>query len=164
MRLLLYYFHVNDIGLFITLFQVHNIDFLIDLYNGSLQTTIILFMCKFFSQKINWIIFILSLLALSWIFLSTVSSLINALEGEYFRPREISCSCSVITACLLSCPLFYYTDVIVIFLFIRWSCKQSQYSCFWSFLFHFSFPFFVTKFKPLEPGVTSMEPIHCPIS
>ena len=37
-----------------------------------------------------------------------------------------------VVACLLLYPfLFFYTDVIAVFLFIRWSCKQAHY--FWAF-------------------------------
>ena len=39
--------------------------------------------------------------------------------------------------CLFTSLLFFYTDVVAIFLSIRRSCKQAQKFCFWSFRLSF---------------------------
>ena len=59
-------------------------------------------------------------------------------------------ACSVVVTCLLVIsaffilhfvyfliPLFYTDAVVAMFLFIRWSCQQAHYLCFWSFYFSF---------------------------
>ena len=118
----------------------------------DLQTTIILFTRNVSSDKTDWILYELPMLALSCLLYRMVSSLMNALEGECLCLCEISinvnklfivicvfclrCPCSVVVACLLVYPLFY-TDVVAIFLFIRWSCKQAHYFCFWNFCLSF---------------------------
>ena len=42
------------------------------------------------------------------------------------------CCCGLFTSLFF---LFCYTNVVAIFLFTRWSCKQADYFCFWSFCF-----------------------------
>ena len=48
---------------------------------------------------------------------------------------SLQCYC-----CLFTClPLFfYYTDVVAIFLFIRWSCNQAHCFVFEAFVYHFN--------------------------
>ena len=129
-----------------------NINCSIDLYNKDLQTTIILFTCNVSAHKTGWIISELPLLALSCLLYRMVNSLMNGLEGECNSLREISlnvsksfavlfclfCILAIFYTALCYCSftaLFFYTDAII--LFIRWSCKQAHYFCFWSFFLSF---------------------------
>ena len=84
----------------------------IDLYNRDLQTTNILFTRNVSSNKNDWILSELPLLALCCLLCRLVSSLINALEDLCLR--EISISVSKLLAVLLLpvylfIPFLYYT-------------------------------------------------------
>ena len=77
------------------------------------------------------------------------SSPINALEGELICLREISIKVYKLFMLLLFVYLFmfvfvefnslslFYIDFVVIFLFIRWSCKQVHCVCFRNFFLSF---------------------------
>ena len=77
-------------------------------------------------------------------------SLMNALKGQWLRLRQISIMKTFYLHCYCLCILFmcfvlfyllvyplFYTKVVVIFLFIRWLCKQANYFCFWSYCLSF---------------------------
>ena len=49
---------------------------------------------------------------------------------------------NVVVACLLLYS-FFYANVVHIFLFIRWSCKQAHYLCFCSFVYRFKNTIFI---------------------
>ena len=100
-----------------------------ELCNRDLQTTTILFKRNVSSHKLDWIVFELSLLALSCLLYRRVSSLMNALEGECLCLGEISIHVNKlfmvifvvylryplrysVVACLLVYHLFYI-DVVV---------------------------------------------------
>ena len=94
-----------------------------------------------------------------------ISGLTNALELEWLCLREIFINVNKLLAVLLLPVLYiryfcimlllllvyflnpwccyclfiplFYTDVVAVFLFICWSCKQVHYFCFWSFCLSF---------------------------
>ena len=140
---------------------VYNNNCSINLYNKDLQATIILFIPNGSSHKTDEILSELPLLTLSCLLYRMVSSIINALEREYLCLLEICINVNKFLAVLLlavylyihfflSCTLLsfvysfiaiFYTDVVAIFLYTCWSCKQAHYFCFCSFWFLFCWSF-----------------------
>ena len=120
----------------------------LDLSNRNLQTTIIrnVYLCK-----ADWILSELPLSALSCLLYHRVSSLMNVWRmslpfRKLFKYKQVV---YVIVLAVLLLPVFclslfllhcccclftsislFYTDVVTIFLFIRWSCKQDHWFCF----------------------------------
>ena len=108
------------------------------IYNRDLQATIILFTRNVSSHKTEWTLSESPLFALPCQY-RMVSSLMNALTENVFTCSVVKCFVyplfyftSVVVTCLLLYPLFY-TDVVAIFLFVRWSCRQARYISLWSF-------------------------------
>ena len=96
-------------------------------------------------------LFELSLPTLSGLLYHRTSNLINALEGECLCLCEISVNvnklfiviCVIFTLslqcfCCLFIPSFIYTDVVAIFLYIRWSCQQVHCCVFVAFVYLFN--------------------------
>ena len=77
-----------------------------------------------------------------------VNSLINAPEGNSINANILFLLlylCNLFTDILalfvVACPLvyhFFYTDVVAVFLFIHWSCKQIHCFVFEAFVYHFN--------------------------
>ena len=110
----------------------------LDLYNRDLQTTIIRFTRNLSSHKTDWIFFELpfsgSVLPFipPFICLGEISINVNKLFIVTFV-FCLHCPCSC-CCCLFTClSPFLDSDVVAIFLFMHWSCRQAYYFCFWSF-------------------------------
>ena len=89
-----------------------------------------------------------------------VSSLMNALAGEYLCLSEVCINVNkLFTLAVLSLPVYFFiplfcTDVVAIFLFTRWLCKQVQCFVFGVFVYHFNnaifvFLLMVSLYKPV---------------
>ena len=133
-----------------TSFCVHNSNCSIDLYNIDLQTTII-----FFTQ--NWLnslwisvaCFVLSFISHGKQSNESTCRKMSLPSRNLYKRMQLTYSVTVaffFVAAFLYCTLLqrvyffillFYTDVVAIFLFIRWSCRQSHYFCYWSFCLTF---------------------------
>ena len=87
--------------------------------------------------------------------ITRVSSLMNSLVWNSFREISINVNklfivyfvyfvclsvilyCTLLLLVYLFVPLFFYADVVAIFLFIHSSCKQAYYFYFWNFCLSF---------------------------
>ena len=126
----------------------------IDLYSRDLQTTIIHFIRKVSSHKTDWILTELLLPALFCLLYCKVRSdeciwkRISLPLRNLHRCKQVVYAIVVCVFCLhlsLQCfyclftslSLLFYTDVVSIFWFIRWSCKQVHCFVFVAFVYHF---------------------------
>ena len=110
----------------------------IELYNRDLQTAIILFICNLSSHKTDWILsdFIIAYYVIS--FISHGKESTKCTWRRMSLPLWNLYKCKQV-AFLLLYPIFY-TDVVAIFLFISWLCKQAHYFCFWRFCLSLPLP------------------------
>ena len=136
------------------------------LCSRDLRTTIILLLRNLSLHKTDRILTKSSLPTLNCLLYRRVRSLMKGLEEECFCLREISGNVNKLLAVLLLyvfiCFLYYtlllvvhylftffYTNVVAIFLFIHWSCKQAYY--FWFYFLLLIMIFLLTISSPPFP-------------